>query len=71
MKIIKPGKLTPKSTTVTCYKCKAVLEITRSDLVEDDKDWDRLPTTWYYICPCCKFDNHIGFDIAHLTYGFE
>lgn len=71
MKIIKPGKLIPKSVNVTCYKCKAVLEITKDDLVEDEKDWDALPATWCYICPCCHSDNHVGFDIAHLTFGFE
>ena len=71
MKIIKPGKTTPKTTTVTCYKCKAVLQITKDDLVEDEKDWEVLPTTWCYTCPCCKSDNHIGYDIAHLTFGFE
>lgn len=71
MKIIIPGKLTPKTATVTCYKCKVVLEITNEDLVKDKKDWDALPDTWCYICPCCNSDNHIGFDIARLTFGFE
>lgn len=71
MKVIKSGNTTPKTANVTCYRCHAVLEITKNDLVEDEKDWDALPTTWRYICPCCKLDNHIGFDIAHLTFGFE
>lgn len=47
MKIIKEGKIKPKSNKKTCYKCDSELEYEFAD-INSDKDGK------YIICPICK-----------------
>ena len=47
----------PKTTTVTCRRCKAVLEVKKSDckLVGDQREGDY----YNFACPCCRCRDNI------------
>lgn len=47
MKIIKEGKIKPKETKKTCYKCRTKFSFTIDDIKPDWRDGD------YVICPKC------------------
>ena len=58
MKLIKEGK--EIKMRVTCEKCEAELEIQAGDLTKSFT-MTFEPTTYYYICPCCKHINHLRY----------
>ena len=62
MKVIKKGKETKNTMRVICKTCEAELEIQADDSKESPGDGPIYPTTYSYICPCCRRENILGYN---------